>query len=292
MKSAPIGFVGTGVMGGSMAGHLLDAGHALRIFTRTRAKARALIDRGAVWEESPAALARGCDVIFTMVGFPSDVEDLYLGAGGLLAHMRAGALLTDFTTSRPDLAVRIAAEAARRGGAALDAPVSGGDKGAREATLSIMVGGSGDALARVLPLLRLMGRQIVHQGPAGSGQHCKMCNQIAVAANVLGVCEAMGYAQRSGLDAGRVLESISSGAAGSWMLSNLAPRMLAGDFKPGFYVKHIVKDLGIAIASARAMGLDLPGLMLAERLYHELQDQGFGNAGTQALFMRYVSEST
>jgi 3-hydroxyisobutyrate dehydrogenase len=279
-----LGFIGLGVMGGSMAGHLLAAGHELRLFTRTRAKAEALLARGALWAEAPAALAAGCEVVFTMVGFPRDVEDIYLGDAGLLAHLRPGGLLVDMTTSRPDLAVRIAAEAARRGGAALDAPVSGGDKGAREATLSIMVGGAREAFETALPLLRLMGREIVHQGPPGSGQHCKMSNQIAIAANMVGVCEALVYARAAGLDPARVLTSIAGGAAGSWSLSNLAPRMLAGDFAPGFYVKHFVKDLGIALTAAAAMRLDLPGLALAERLYRELRDLGEGDSGTQALY--------
>lgn len=267
-----------------MAGHLLAAGHALRLHTRTRAKAEALLARGADWAESPAALAAGCDVVFTMVGFPRDVEEVYLGDAGLLAHLRPGGLLVDMTTSRPDLAVRIAAEAARRGGAALDAPVSGGDRGAREATLSIMVGGAREAFATALPLLRLMGREIVHHGPPGSGQHCKLSNQIAIAANMVGVCEALAYARAAGLDPARVLTSIAGGAAGSWSLSNLAPRMLAGDFAPGFFVKHFVKDLGIALAAAADLRLDLPGLALAERLYRELRDLGEGDSGTQALY--------
>lgn len=278
-----IGFIGLGVMGGSMAGHLLSAGHALRLHTRTRAKAEALLARGAGWAETPAALAAVCEVVFTMVGFPRDVEEIYLDDAGLLAHLRPGGLLVDMTTSRPDLAVRIAAEAARRGGAALDAPVSGGDRGARQATLSIMVGGAPAAFEAALPLLRLMGREIVHHGPPGSGQHCKLSNQIAIAANMVGVCEALAYARAAGLDPARVLTSISGGAAGSWSLSNLAPRMLAGDFAPGFFVKHFVKDLGIALEAAAALRLELPGLALAERLYRELRDAGEGDSGTQAL---------
>ncbi len=278
-----LGFVGLGVMGGSMAGHLLAAGHELRLFTRTRAKAQALLARGAEWRAAPVALAAECEVVFTMVGFPRDVEDVYLGEAGLLAHLRPGGLLVDMTTSRPDVAIRIASEAERRGGAALDAPVSGGDKGAREATLSIMVGGARAAFEKALPLLRLMGREIVHHGPPGSGQHCKMSNQIAIAANMVGVCEALAYARAAGLDPARVLQSIAGGAAGSWSLGNLAPRMLAGDYAPGFYVKHFVKDLGIALDAAAAMRLDLPGLTLAERLYRELRDAGEGDSGTQAL---------
>lgn len=282
-----IGFIGTGVMGKSMAGHLLDAGHTLYLHSRTKAKAEALIARGARWAESPAALAPHCDVVFTIVGFPQDVEQVYLGQNGLIAHMRAGAVLVDMTTSRPDLAMQIARAAQAKGGHALDAPVSGGDKGAREATLSIMVGGDQAAFDRVKPLLQLLGRNIVHQGSPGSGQHCKMCNQITIAANMIGVCEALAYAQKAGLNPETVLQSISSGAAASWSLANLAPRMLSGNFDPGFYVKHFIKDMAIASESADAMALDTPGLDLALALYRRLSDQGGGDAGTQALYTLY-----
>ncbi len=271
-----------------MAGHLLAAGHRLRVHNRTPAKARRLLAGGALWAESPAAVAASCDVVFTMVGFPREVEEVYFGAGGLLAGMRRGALLIDMTTSRPALAVRIAREAVRRGGRALDAPVSGGDRGAREATLVIMVGGEPEDFEAALPLLRLMGRQVVLQGPAGSGQHCKLCNQIAIAANMVGVCEALAYARRCGLDAGRVLAAVSGGAAGSWSLANLAPRMLAGDFAPGFHVKHFVKDMELALEAAAEEGLDLPGLALACSLYRRLAAAGEGDSGTQALFKLYL----
>ena len=274
-----------------MAGHLLAAGHTLHVTTRTRTKAQALLDRGARWHDSPAALASRCDVICTMVGFPADVEAVYFGEAGLLATAAPGALLIDFTTSRPDLAVRIADAAAQRGLLALDAPVSGGDKGAREATLSIMVGGAPAAFETARPLLETVGKQIVLQGPAGSGQHCKMCNQIAIAGTMIGVCESLVYARQAGLEPVRVLESIASGAAGSWSLSNLAPRMLAGDFAPGFYVKHFIKDLGIALDAAQAMQLDLPGLGLALRLYRELAADGGAELGTQALIQRWMSLS-
>ncbi|MFN2351759.1 MAG: NAD(P)-dependent oxidoreductase [Kiritimatiellia bacterium] len=279
-----IGFIGLGVMGQSMAGHLLDAGHKLRLFTRTPAKAQPLLDRGARWADSPADLARDCDKVFTIVGFPRDVEEVYLGPAGLIENMQPGTVLTDMTTSSPELARRIATAAAERGGQALDAPVSGGDKGAREATLSIMVGGDRGPFERILPLLQCMGRNIVYQGPAGSGQHCKMCNQIAIASNMLGVCEAMAYARQSGLDPQTVLQSISTGAAGSWSLSNLAPRMLAGDFNPGFYVKHFIKDMTIAAESADGLALETPGLDLALQLYRRLAEQGHADDGTQALY--------
>ena len=282
-----IGFIGTGVMGKSMAGHLLKAGYPVQVYTRSPSKAHSLLDSGATWADSPAALARTCGVIFTIVGFPQDVEAVYLGPEGLLANMKTGAILVDMTTSRPDLAKRIWQEALARGGQALDAPVSGGDKGAREATLSIMVGGEEEAFARVLPIFELMGKNIVLQGPAGSGQYCKMCNQITIASNMLGVCEALAYAKKSGLDPTRVLKSISSGAAGSWSLENLGPRMLAGDHAPGFYIKHFIKDMLIAQESARALGMDTPGLDTALSLYQRLAQQGEENSGTQALIKHY-----
>jgi len=283
-----IGFIGLGVMGKSMAGHLLDAGHTLHVYTRTREKAADLLARGAVWADSPAAIAQACDIVFTIVGFPQDVEAVYLGDNGLVANAKPGAILVDMTTSKPDLAVRIAEALAARGGRALDAPVSGGDKGAREGTLSIMVGGDRAAFDAVLPLFEIMGKNIVYQGPAGSGQHCKLCNQIAIASNMLGVCEAIAYARQAGLDPETVLKSISAGAAGSWSLSNLAPRMLAGNFDPGFYVKHFIKDMAIAAESADGLRLDTPGLDLALALYRTLAAAGCEDDGTQALYKLYA----
>lgn len=282
-----IGFIGLGVMGRSMAGHLLAAGHTLHVYTRTREKAVDLLARGAVWADSPAAIAQACDIVFTIVGFPQDVEAVYLGENGLVANAKPGAILIDMTTSKPDLAVRIAEAVAARGGRALDAPVSGGDKGAREGTLSIMAGGDRAAFDAVLPLFEIMGKNIVYQGPAGSGQHCKLCNQIAIASNMLGVCEAIAYARQAGLDPETVLKSISAGAAGSWSLSNLAPRMLAGNFDPGFYVKHFIKDMAIAAESANALRLDTPGLDLALALYRKLAAAGCEDDGTQALYKLY-----
>ena len=286
-KSTKLGFIGIGVMGKSMAGHLLDAGYELHIHTRTRSSAQELIDNGATWHDDVGGVARVAGVIFTIVGFPRDVEQVYLAQDGIVANMRDGAILVDMTTSSPALAVRIAEAASARSGRCLDAPVSGGDTGAREARLSIMVGGDKDAYDIVLPLLKIMGENIVYQGKAGSGQHCKMCNQIAIAAGMLGVCEAMAYARESGLDPETVLESISTGAAGSWSLSNLAPRMLAGNFAPGFYVKHFIKDMTIAANSARDMGMDTPGLDLAKARYEELLANGGGDLGTQGLFQLY-----
>ncbi|MCC5843533.1 MAG: NAD(P)-dependent oxidoreductase [Verrucomicrobia bacterium] len=282
-----IGFIGTGVMGKSMAGHLLKAGHRLHVYTRTKEKARDLLTDGAVWEDAPGSLAARCDLVITIVGMPSDVEQVYFEEGGLLANLRKGTVLIDMTTSSPELAGRIADAAKKKGGAALDAPVSGGDKGAREAGLSIMVGGDRHVYDEVLPVFKLMGRNIVYQGPAGSGQSCKMCNQVVIASTMLGVCEAMAYAKKSGLDPHTVLESISAGAAGSWALSNLAPRMIEGDFDPGFYVKHFIKDMGIASESAEKMDLDLPGLALSLKSYRELAAKGDGDLGTQALAKMY-----
>ena len=287
VKDAAVGFIGIGVMGKSMARHLLHGGCRLHIYTRTKAKAADLIEEGAIWQDSVAALAAKCTVIFTIVGFPPDVEEVYLGKQGILENIQSGGYVVDMTTSRPDLAERIAHEAASKGVHALDAPVSGGDVGAREARLSIMVGGEKEAFDTLGPLFALMGKNIVYQGKAGSGQHTKMCNQIAIAAGMIGVCEALAYAAKSGLDPETVLKSIESGAAGSWGLTNLAPRIIRGDYQPGFYVKHFIKDMTVAIDSATAMGLDLPGLQLAKQLYEQLAAQGGAENGTQALFKLY-----
>ena len=282
-----IAFIGTGVMGRGMAGHLLRAGHPLHVYTRTKKRAAELLDAGARWHDSPGSATAAAEIVITIVGFPADVERVYLGNDGIVANARPDAVLFDMTTSSPALAVRISEVAAKAGAHALDAPVSGGDIGAREARLSIMVGGDKSAFERVRPVLERMGGNIVFQGPAGSGQHTKMCNQIAIASGMLGVCEALAYAQRSGLHPETVLQSIGSGAAGSWSLTNLAPRILKGDYAPGFFVKHFIKDMGIAIESATAMGLELPGLALAKQLYEKLATSGGENDGTQALFRLY-----
>lgn len=280
---ADIGFVGIGVMGASMARNLMNAGYRLHLHSRTKPKAQALLDSGALWADSPATLASCCTAIITMVGFPSDVESVYWGSEGLFSSVKPECLLIDMTTSRPDLAGKIYQEARHRQCQALDAPVSGGDIGAREARLSIMVGGDQKAFDAAKPLFEAMGKTIVYQGRAGSGQHTKMVNQIAIASTMVGMCEALTYAEGAGLDLSTVLQSISGGAAGSWSLTNLAPRIIAKDYRPGFYVKHFVKDLGIALESARAMGLDLPGLSLAKTLYEQLASHGGGEWGTQAL---------
>ncbi|MBM3677281.1 MAG: NAD(P)-dependent oxidoreductase [Actinobacteria bacterium] len=280
-----VAWIGTGVMGASMCGHLLAAGHPVRVSSRTRSRAEPLVAAGATWCDTPAEAADGADAIFTIVGYPADVRNVILGAGGALESARRGAVLVDMTTSEPSLAVEIHAAAAARGVAALDAPVSGGDVGARNAALSIMVGGDAEALERVRPLLERMGKTIVHEGGPGAGQHTKMANQIAIATGMIGVCESLLYAQRAGLDVQRVLDTIGGGAAGSWSLANYAPRMLRGDFEPGFKVDHFVKDLGIAIAESRRMRLSLPGLALAEQLYVAAQAQGRGDRGTHSLVL-------
>ncbi len=278
-----IGWIGTGVMGRSMCGHLLTRGYAATVYTRTRAKAGPLLEAGAAWADSPRAVAERSDVVFAIVGFPRDVREVFLGEQGALAGSRPGAVLVDMTTSDPSLAREIAAAAAGRGVAAVDAPVSGGDVGAKNATLSIMVGGDALAVEAVRPLLECLGKTIVHQGPAGAGQHTKMVNQILIATNMIGVCEALLYAHRAGLDPTTVLQSVGGGAAASWSLNNLGPRIIARDFEPGFFVEHFIKDMGIALEEARRMNLALPGLALANQLYVAVRAQGYGRKGTQAL---------
>ncbi len=282
-----VGFIGLGVMGHSMAGHVLRGGFDVLVYNRSKGKALDLLTQGAVWKDDIVSLAEKSDIVITMVGYPKDVEEVYLGERGIVEGARPGTVLVDMTTSSPKLAERIAAAAAEKGLFALDAPVSGGDKGAREATLSIMVGGDTAVFEDMLPLFQLMGKNVVLQGGPGSGQHTKMANQIAIASNMMGVCEAVAYAKKSGLDPERVLASISGGAAGSWSLSNLAPRILAGNFAPGFFVKHFIKDMRIALEEAGRMGMETPGLTQAFALYEELAAEGYENDGTHALFKLY-----
>jgi len=282
-----VGFIGLGVMGNSMAGHLLAAGKRLLVTTRTPAKAENLLAAGAEWRGSAAELASECDAIITMVGYPSDVENVYFGPAGIIANSRPGTILIDMSTSRPDLAVKISATAVGAGCSALDAPVSGGDLGARAATLTIMVGGDERACEAAMPLFACMGKTIVRQGGPGAGQHTKMANQIAIAGSLTGTVEAITYARAAGLDPRTVLRSISNGSAGSWQLANLAPRMLDGNFAPGFYVKHFLKDLRIALDSAKSMGIQLPMLALAENLYTRVSKEGMDDLGTQALYILY-----
>lgn len=290
MSSLPtIAFIGTGVMGRSMAGHLLKAGHPVIVYNRTKAKADSVLALGATWRDSAGAAAADADVVITMLGFPTDVDASYLGSDGIVAKAKPGALLIDMTTSSPELARRIAAAAEKRGLSALDAPVSGGDIGAKEAKLVIMVGGAAAAFARAKPIFDLMGKNIALLGPAGAGQHCKMANQIAVAVGMVSWCEALAYAKRAGLDPAAVHASISGGAAGSWAMTNLAPRALAENFAPGFYVKHILKDMRIALDSAAELKLDLPGLAIAKKLYDQVATRGWEDCGTQALYRLYTT---
>jgi 3-hydroxyisobutyrate dehydrogenase len=295
MNSSPeksrIGWIGTGVMGSSMCGHLIAKGYSATVFNRTRDRARPLLDRGAKWADSPKEVASNSDIIFAIVGYPQDVRAVFLGSDGALAGAAPGSLLVDMTTSEPSLAREIYEAAKTWGVDSIDAPVSGGDIGAREARLSIMVGGDKGAVDRARPLFECMGKTIVHQGPAGAGQHTKMVNQILIATGMIGVCEALLYGYKAGLNLQTVLESVSGGAAGSWSLSNYAPRMLKGDFQPGFFVDHFIKDMGIALAESKRMNLSLPGLALAEQLYVALKAQGNGRKGTQSLVLALASLS-
>ncbi|EHS5048633.1 NAD(P)-dependent oxidoreductase [Listeria monocytogenes] len=282
-----IGFVGTGVMGSSMAGHLLEAGYEVLVYTRTKTKAEDLLDKGAFWVETPGELANKVDILISMVGYPKDVEELYLGENGFLENLAVGTVAIDMTTSSPALAKKMAEFGREKGIGVLDAPVSGGDIGAKNGTLSIMVGGSEDVFLKVKPIFDILGSSVILQGDAGAGQHTKMVNQIAIASNMIGVTEAIIYAEAAGLNPSRVLDSISGGAAGSWSLANLIPRVLKDDFSPGFFIKHFIKDMGIAISEAKQMGLELPGLTLAEKMYQTLAEQGLSEEGTQALIKYY-----
>jgi 3-hydroxyisobutyrate dehydrogenase len=270
-------------MGISMCGHLIDAGYGATIYSRTRERAQPLIDKGATWAGTPALVARDSDVVFTMVGYPADVREVILGRDGVMIGTKPGMVIVDMSTSEPSLAQEISGHARDNGVASLDAPVSGGDVGARNATLAIMVGGDAETVEAMRPLLQVMGKTIIHQGPAGAGQHTKMVNQTLIATCMIGVCEALLYAYKAGLNLDTVLEAVSGGAAGSWSLSNYAPRMLKGDFAPGFMVEHFLKDMEITLNEARRMDLALPGLALAHELYLALRAQGGGRAGTQSL---------
>jgi 3-hydroxyisobutyrate dehydrogenase len=278
-----VGWIGTGVMGRWMCQHLMAAGYSATVYNRSADKLKPLLDAGATAAESPRTVAERSDVVFAIVGFPPDVREVFLGAKGALAGAAPGAVLVDMTTSDPTLAREIATAARAKGVHALDAPVSGGDIGAREARLSIMVGGEPDVLAAVKPLFDCMGKTVVHQGPAGAGQHTKMVNQILIASGMVGVCEALLYGYKAGLDLKTVLQSVGGGAAASWSLNNLGPRIIDRNFEPGFFVEHFIKDMGIALAEAERMNLCLPGLALAKQLYEAVRAQGYGRKGTHAL---------
>ncbi len=280
-----IGWIGTGVMGLSMCGHLLEAGYDITIFTRTKSKASGLLDRGAKWADSPREVAEASDVVCSIVGFPDDVREVILGETGALAGCKDGNVVIDFTTSRPALAVEIAEAAASKGVKTIDAPVSGGDIGAREAKLSIMIGGDEGAVKDMEPIFEILGAKWIRQGGPGAGQHTKMVNQTLIASGMIAVSEGLLYGYKAGLDLETVMESVASAAAGSWSLSNLGTRMMAGNFDPGFFVEHFIKDMGIALEEAKRMGLALPGLALAHQLYVALAAQGHEKSGTQALVL-------
>jgi 3-hydroxyisobutyrate dehydrogenase len=280
-----IGWIGTGVMGSSMCGHLLTAGYRVTIHSRTRSKAQSLLDRGAQWAESPHAVAAESDILFTMVGFPQDVRQVYFATDGILSGAGAGTILVDMTTTQPSLSRDIAAAASAKDLSAIDAPVSGGDVGAKNAALSIMIGGDTKSLQAVMPLFELLGKKIVHQGGPGTGQQAKLCNQIVIAGTMVGVCESLLYGYKAGLDLNRMLDSIRGGAAACWTLDHLAPRILQRNFEPGFFVEHFVKDMGLALEEAKRMGLVLPGLTLVHQLYQTVQTLGHGRSGTHALML-------
>ncbi len=287
-----IAFIGTGVMGASIVKHLLKAGHEVTVYTRTQAKALPLIELGAKWADSPAQAALNKEVIFTMVGYPQDVEEVYCGANGILSTARQGAIVADMTTSEPTLAKKLYTLALEKGIHSIDAPVSGGDIGAQNGTLSIMLGGDKAVVELIRPIFEVFGGNIVYQGQAGAGQHTKMCNQIAIAGGMIGICESIIYGLQAGLTMEDVLKSISSGAAGSWSLSNLAPRILQEDLEPGFYIKHFIKDMKIALDEAEKMNLQLPGLQLAKKMYDILLTEGYGDKGTQALIQYYKTKNS
>ncbi len=280
-----VGWIGTGVMGRWMCEHVMNKGYQVTVYNRTKVKAQPLLDKGAKWTDSPKEVAEQSDVVFTIVGFPSDVREVYFGENGILAGTRPGMILIDMTTTEPSLAKEIYEAAKAKGATALDAPVSGGDVGAREARLSIMVGGDKEAFEKVLPLFGAMGKNIVYQGGPGAGQHTKMCNQIVIAGTMIGVCEALLYGYKASLDLEKMLQSISKGAAACWTLDNLAPRILQRDFEPGFFVEHFVKDMEIALREAAQMKISLPGLALVHQLYVALKANGYGKKGTHALML-------
>ena len=278
-----IGWIGTGVMGSSMCGHLIAKGFSATVYNRTKEKAKGLLDKGAKWADTPKAVAEASDVVFAIVGFPSDVRSVMLGDDGALAGAKSGSILVDMTTSEQSLAVEIAEAAKEKGVSSVDAPVSGGDVGAREARLSIMIGGDKEVVDALQPCWEAMGKTIIHQGGVGAGQHTKMVNQILIATNMIGVCEALLYGYKAGLDLNVVMQSVGPGAAGSWSLANLGPRIINNNFDPGFFVEHFIKDMGIALDESKRMGLCMPGLALAHQLYLSLKAQGHGRDGTHAL---------
>jgi len=280
-----IGWIGTGIMGAPMAMHLVDAGYKVSVYSRTRSKSNKLIAKGCDWHDTPAAIAENCEVIFTIVGYPRDVEEVYFGDEGIMKTLKKDAVVIDMTTTLPGLAVRIDNAARDIGARAVDAPVSGGEIGAINGALSVMIGGDEEVVTKVMPIMDVFSKNMVYQGKAGSGQHTKMCNQITVAGTIIGVCESLIYGHKAGLDLETVLSSISKGAAACWTLDVLAPKIVHGDFEPGFMVEHFIKDLGIALEEAELMNLSLPGIALVKQLYLSVMAMGKGTKGTQALYL-------
>lgn len=288
-----IGWIGTGIMGRPMCGHVLSGGYRTSIYNRTKSKAEELINKGAVWCTSPEEVAKNSDIIFTILGYPEDVREVYFGKEGIFTSLKSGTVLVDMTTTEPSLSIEIYNKAKDKGVYAVDAPVSGGDVGAINAKLSIMVGGDEEIVSSIIPLLKLLGHQIVYEGGPGAGQHTKVCNQITVGGVMTGICEALLYSYKAGLDPDTMIKTVCAGAASTWLMENLGPRIIDNDFKPGFFVEHFIKDLGIAIAECKRMNLDLPGLNLSMELYEKTRDLGYGKLGTQALFLalKEISEN-
>jgi 3-hydroxyisobutyrate dehydrogenase len=279
-----IGWIGTGVMGKSMCAHLLEEGYRIFVYNRTKSKADELIKKGAKWCSNPLEVAQNSDVIFTIVGFPNDVLEVYFGKQGILEGVKKGAIIVDMTTSEPSLAQKIYEEAKKQSVMSIDAPVSGGDIGAKQGTLAIMAGGDKETYDKVLPFFQLMGKNIAYMGKAGAGQHTKMSNQILIASTMVGVVESLLYAYKAGNDLEEVISVIGKGAAGCWSINNLGPRIVKKNFAPGFFIKHFIKDMGIALKEAKSMSLSLPGLALAYQFYIAAEALGLGNLGTHGLY--------
>ena len=292
-ENTRIGWIGTGIMGRPMCGHVLSGGYRTSIYNRTKSKAEELINKGAVWCTSPEEVAKNSDIIITILGYPEDVREVYFGKEGIFTSLKSGTVLVDMTTTEPSLSIEIYNKAKDKGVYAVDAPVSGGDVGAINAKLSIMVGGDEEIVSSIIPLLKLLGHQIVYEGGPGAGQHTKVCNQITVGGVMTGICEALLYSYKAGLDPDTMIKTVCAGAASTWLMENLGPRIIDNDFKPGFFVEHFIKDLGIAIAECKRMNLDLPGLNLSMELYEKTRDLGYGKLGTQALLLalKEISEN-
>ena len=282
-----LGFIGTGVMGAAMAGHLQAAGNELYVYNRTKEKAQGLINAGAVWCDDIKTIATQADIIFTIIGMPKDVENVYLAENGLINNAKPGAILVDMTTSKPELAKKIYDTGKNKEISCVDAPVTGGDVGAKNATLTIFLGGDENICNKLIPYFEIMGKYITYLGTSGSGQHGKMANQIAISGATVGMIESLSYAKAAGIDMTKIAEAIATGSGGSWQMTNMAPRAIVGNFEPGFYIKHFIKDMKIAVDEAKASNLELPGLELVLSQYKKLEEQGLENLGTQGLYKLY-----